>query len=97
MGTYYALNGHPASSQRGIFLVESTQIRGFSRRSGKVGWSGRVIAQRRPRVLKLGLKGLFDYLSNKMAVKAARCDAGGPNKRAILTKHLLKERAGQQL
>jgi hypothetical protein len=32
--SYYALKGHPASSQRGIILVESTQIRSFSRRSG---------------------------------------------------------------
>jgi hypothetical protein len=36
------------------------------------GWSGGAIAQRRPRVPKLGLKGPSDYHSNEIAVKAAR-------------------------
>jgi hypothetical protein len=49
-------------------------------------WSGRAVARRRPRVKKLGLKGLSDYHSNKMAVKAARWGATGPNKRATLLK-----------
>ncbi len=57
-GSYYALKGHPVSSQRGIILVESTQIRWFLRQSGGGGWSVRVVAQGWPRVSKLGLKGL---------------------------------------
>jgi hypothetical protein len=40
---------------RGIILDEPTQIRWFSRCSSGAGWSGRAIAQRRPRVSKLGL------------------------------------------
>jgi hypothetical protein len=90
MGSYYALKGHPASSLRGIILVESTQISWFLRQSGGGGWSGRAIAQRRPRVSKLGLKGLCDYHSSETAVKAARWEASGPTKRATLMKHLLK-------
>jgi hypothetical protein len=39
---------------RGITFIESTQIRWFSRGSGGGGWSGRDVAQRRPRVSKLG-------------------------------------------
>ncbi len=39
------------------------------------GWSGRAVAQRRPRVSKLGLKGLSDYHSNEIAVEAARHEA----------------------
>jgi hypothetical protein len=46
------------SSPRGIILVKFIQIRWFSRRSGGGGLSGREVAQRRPRVSKLGLKGL---------------------------------------
>ncbi len=80
-GSYNALTGHPASSQRGIILVKSTQIRWFTRRPGEGGWSGRAIAQQRPRVSKLGLKGLSDYHSNDMAVEAARREASGPNKK----------------
>jgi hypothetical protein len=49
-----------------------------------------VAAQWRPRVSQLGLKGLSDYHSNEMAVEAARQGASEPNKRATLTKHLLK-------
>ncbi len=52
-------------------MVESTQIRWFSRRSGGGGWSGRALAHRRPRVSKLRLKGLSDYHSNEPAVEAA--------------------------
>jgi hypothetical protein len=92
MASYYALKGHPASSQRGIILFESTQIRWFSSQSGGVGGSGRAIAQWKPIVSKLGFKGLSDYHSNEMAVKAARQEASGPNKRATLTKHPLKKR-----
>ncbi len=40
---------------RGITLIESTQIRWFLRRSGRGGWSGRAVAQQRPRISKLGL------------------------------------------
>jgi hypothetical protein len=49
------------------------------------GWSGRAIAQRRPRVSKLRLKGLSNYHSNDTAVEAARRGASGLNKRATLT------------
>ncbi len=69
----------------GFILVESTQIRWFLKWSGREGWSGRAITQRRPRVSKLGLKGLSDYHSNETAVEAARRGANGPNKRATLT------------
>jgi hypothetical protein len=69
-------------------LVKSTPIRWFSRGSGGGGW---FVAQRRPRVSKLGLKGLCNYHSNEIAVKEARQGASGPNKRATLTKHLLKK------
>jgi hypothetical protein len=83
--------------ERGIILAESTQIRWFLKQSGRGGWSGRAVAQWRQRVSKLGLKGLSDYHSNKMAVEAARLWAGGPNKRANLMNICSKERAGQQL
>jgi hypothetical protein len=63
------------SKPRGFILVESTQIRWFSRWSGWVGWSSRAVAQQRPWVSKLGLKGLSDYHSNETAVEA---DCGGP-------------------
>ncbi len=53
-------------------MVESTQIRWFSRRSCGGGWSGRAVAQRRSRISKLGLNGLSDYYFNEIAVKAAR-------------------------
>ncbi len=79
-GSFYALKGHPASSQRGVNLVKSTQIRWFWRRSGRGGWSGRAVAQWRPRVSKLGLKGLSDYHSNETGAEAARQEARGPNK-----------------
>ncbi len=59
--------------------------------SGGGGWSGRAVAQWRPRVSKLGLKGLSDYHSNETAVEAARRGASGPNKRATLIKYLLKK------
>ncbi len=58
--------------------------------AGETG-SGRAAAQRRPRVSKLGLKGLSDYLSNETAVEAARQGAHGRNKRATLTTCLLKK------
>jgi hypothetical protein len=72
MGSYYVLKGHPASSQRGNILLESSQVRWFLIRSCGGGRSGRNVAQRKPRDLKLGLKGLSDYLSIEMACKAAR-------------------------
>ncbi len=77
---------------KGIILVESTQIRWFSRWSCGGGWSGRVIVERRPRVSKLGLKGLSGYYSNEIAVAAARWEASRPNKRATLMEFLLKMR-----
>ncbi len=54
-------------------------MRWFSRQSGGGGWSGRFVAQQRPRVSKLGLKGLSDH-SNQTAVEAAILEASGPNK-----------------
>jgi hypothetical protein len=41
----------------------------------------RAVAQRRPIVSKLGLKGMSNYCSNKTAVKATRWGARGPNKK----------------
>ncbi len=61
-------------------MVESTQIRWFLRRSGWGGWSGTAIAEQRQRVSKLGLKGLSDCHSNKIAAEAARLGASGQNK-----------------
>ncbi len=72
-------------------LVENTQIIWFSRQSGGEGWSGRVVAQQRPRVSKLGLKGLSDYHSNETAVQAVRQGTIGLTKRATLTTCLLKK------
>jgi hypothetical protein len=71
-------------------LVKSNQIRLFSRQSGGGGWSGRAVAQQRPRVSKLGLKGLSVYHSNKTAMEAARREASGLVK-GLLSKHLLKK------
>jgi hypothetical protein len=61
------------------------------------GWSGRAVAQRRPRVSKLGLKGPCYYHSNEIAVEVARRGSVGRIFWAILTEYLLKERAGQAL
>ncbi len=58
-------------------MIESTQIRWFSRSSGEGGWSGRAAAQLRPRVSKLRAKGLSDYHSNEIAAEAARREARG--------------------
>ncbi len=84
---YYGLllcaQGTFCSRPRGITLIESTQIRWFSRWSGGGGWSGRAIAQQRSIVSKLGLKGLSEYHSNKIA--------------ATLTGNLLKGRARPNL
>ncbi len=68
-------------------MVKPTEIRWFSRPSGGGGWSHRAVAQCRPRVLK----GLSDCYSNETAVEAARWEASGPNKRATLTRYLLKK------
>ncbi len=65
---------------RGITLIESTQIRWFSRWSDEGGWSGRDVAQHRPRDSKLGLKGPSDCHSNEILVKAASRGASGPSK-----------------
>ncbi len=91
------LKGHPASSQRGIISVESTQIRWFSRQSGGGGWSGRAVAQQRPRVSKLGLKGLSSYHPNETGVEAARWEASWLNKGLLSQNIYSKERAGQYL
>ncbi len=64
---------------RGIILIESTQIRWFSRWSGGGGWSGRAEAQRRPRVSKLRAKGLSGCHSSEITAEAARREARGPS------------------
>ncbi len=74
-----------------------SQIRWFSRLSGGGGWSGRVVAQRKAKSLKIGLKGLSDYYSSEIAVEATRWEDSGLNKRATLKENLIKKRAGQQL
>jgi hypothetical protein len=48
------------------------------------------VAQWRPRVSKLGLKGLFDYHSNEIAVKAARRGPVGQIKRLLFRNIYLK-------
>jgi hypothetical protein len=55
------------------------------------GWFGKAIAQRRPRVSKLGLKGLSNYHSNEIAVETARWGASGPNKKGWTTALSLTE------
>jgi hypothetical protein len=85
------LKGHTASGQGGS-PWSSPQMRWFLRWSSRGGWSGRVVAQRRPRVSKLGLKGPSGYYSNGIEVEVARWEASGPNKRATITKYLFKER-----
>jgi hypothetical protein len=50
------------------------------------------ISQQRPRFSKLGLKGLSDYHSNKIAVEAARQEPTIQIKKAALTEYLLKKR-----
>jgi hypothetical protein len=78
-------------------LVESTQIRWFSRRSGGGGWSYTAIAQRRSRVSKQVLKGLSDCHFNETAVKAAKQGASGPSKKGYSHKIFTqKRRAGKQ-
>jgi hypothetical protein len=76
---------------KGITLIESTEIRWFSRWSGGGSWSGRAEAQRRPRLSKLRAKRLSDYHSSEAVVEAARRGASGLNKRATLTTYLLKK------
>jgi hypothetical protein len=78
-------------------LVESTQIRWFLRQSGGGGCSGRVIAEQKPKVSKLGLKGLSDYHSNETTVEPTRRVASGLIKGLLSWKFYSKERAGQQL
>jgi hypothetical protein len=63
----------------------------FLRRSGGGGWSGRAIAQRGPRFTKSGLKELFDYYSNEIAVEAARQGASGRIK-GLLSRNIYSER-----
>ncbi len=82
---------------RGITVIESTQIRWFSRWSGGGGWYSRAVPQRKPRVSKLGFKGPSDYHSTEIAVEAARWGARGLSYKDTLTGNLLKGRAGQQL
>ncbi len=72
-------------------MIESTQIRWFSRRSGRGGWYNRAEAQWRPRVSKLRAKGLSDYHSSETVVEAARRGTSGPYERATLTTCLLKK------
>ncbi len=56
------------------------------------GWSGRALTQRRPRVSKLGLKGLPDYYYNEIAVKAARGEASGANIKGLLSLNIYSKR-----
>jgi hypothetical protein len=84
-------------AKRGIILVKSTQIKWFSRQSGIECWSSRAIVQKRPRVSKLGLKGLSDYHSIETAVETARREASMPNKGQLSRNIYSKERAGEQL
>jgi hypothetical protein len=72
-------------------LIESTQIRWFSRWSGRGGWFGRAEAKWRLRVSQLRTKGLSDYHSSETVVEAAKWGAKGLNKRATLTTCLLKK------
>jgi hypothetical protein len=61
-------------------------------------WSGRAVAQQRPRVSNLGLKRLSYYYSNEVAAEAARQEASGPNKKGYSHEvSTQRERAGQQL
>ncbi len=77
-GFLLCTQGHFSSAKGwGITLIESTQIRLFSRWSGEGGWSDRAIAQQRSRISKLGLKGSSEYHSNEIAVEAARRRARG--------------------
>jgi hypothetical protein len=76
---------------KGIILVESIQILWFLRWSGGGGWSGRAVAQLRPRVSKLRWKKLSDYHFNVTAVKEARQGASGPKKRSTLPTCILKK------
>ncbi len=76
---------------KGITLIESTQIRWFSRWSGGGGWSSRAEAQQRPRVSKLRAKELSDSNSSETVVKAARWGASGLSKRATLMTYLFKK------
>ncbi len=78
-----------------IILIESTQIRWFSRLSGGEGWSSRAEAQQRPRVSKLMAKGLSDYHSNETVVEAARPGASGPNK-GLLSRHVYLKRSAEK-
>ncbi len=64
-----------------------------NRLPSSAGEAGLAVTQRRPRVSKLRLKGLFDYHSSEVVVEAARRRrACGPNKGATLTEYLLKKR-----
>ncbi len=78
-------------------MVESTQIRWFSRQSGIECWSGRAIVKQRPRVSNLGLKGLSNYHSTETGVEAARREASVPNKGQLSRNIYSEERAGEQL
>ncbi len=57
--------------------------------------SGRAVAQRRPRVSKLGLKRPSDWHSNEIAVEVARQGASGSKLKSYYNGKLLKKRAGQ--
>jgi hypothetical protein len=77
LGFLLCAQGTFCSRPRGITMIESTQIRWFWRWSGRGGWSGGAVAQQRPRVSKLGLKGPSNCHSNETAVEAARWGARG--------------------
>ncbi len=79
---------------KGITLIESTQIRWFSRWSGGGGWSGRakLCESESAKSLKTKGQGTFRLPLKWTTAEADRLGATGPNKRATLTTYLLKER-----
>jgi hypothetical protein len=89
MGSFYVLKGHSASGQGGSSW--SSPLRSVVSQDYQVGEAGPVEPLPRPRVIKLGLKGLSDH-SNEIAFEVARWEASGPNNRAIFTEYLLKKR-----
>ncbi len=82
---------------KGIILIESTQIRSFSRWSGGGGWFGRAVAQQRLRISKLRAK---DFPTTTQMRQQSRQPEGGPvgPNKGLLSWHVYsKRRAGKQL
>jgi hypothetical protein len=73
MGFYYALKRHSAVAKGDHLdrvLSDQMVLKMISQR--RLVQYCRAVAQRRPRVSKLGLTGPSDYHSNEVAVEAAR-------------------------